>query len=151
MMIAITGFDDREMVNTALMYRYIMSYEPFNFKGNINDFPSTIAYGKQMDALRKRYKDYLWDAEFRDTLEANVTLAGKSYSDYSVFRRKDGRYAAVITNSKSTDSITATLSFDRRTDDRLKFASPERPESYSCTSTVSIPPRSVVVLMESIR
>ena len=58
MMIAIPGFDDRELINTALMDRYILSYEPFNFKGNIDDFPLTIAYGKRVDALRKRYRSY---------------------------------------------------------------------------------------------
>jgi hypothetical protein len=27
-MIAATGFDDREMINSALMFCYIVSYEP---------------------------------------------------------------------------------------------------------------------------
>ena len=29
-MIAVTGFDDREMINRALVYRYILRYEPPN-------------------------------------------------------------------------------------------------------------------------
>ena len=56
-MIAVTGFDDREMINRALMYRYIISYEPFNFKGDIQDFPLTVAYGEKVgrstEALRR--------------------------------------------------------------------------------------------------
>ena len=33
-----------------------------HFKGRLDDFPLTLAYGKRVDALR----DYLWDGEFRD-------------------------------------------------------------------------------------
>ena len=58
------------------MYRYILSYQPLNFKGNIDDFPLTIRYEKQVDAFREKFKDYLWYARFRDTLEAHVTVAG---------------------------------------------------------------------------
>lgn len=50
-MIAVTGFDDREMINEALRYRYIISYEPFNFKGNLSDFPLTLSYGRKIDAF----------------------------------------------------------------------------------------------------
>ena len=78
MMIAVTGFDNREMINRALMYRYILSYEPFNFKGDIKDFPLTVSYGQRVDALRKRYKDYLWDAEFRDTLQTKAGFAART-------------------------------------------------------------------------
>ena len=38
-MTAVTGFDDRSMVNQCLMYRYIISYEPYNFKGHLDDYP----------------------------------------------------------------------------------------------------------------
>lgn len=148
MMIAITGFDDREEINRALMYRYILSYEPFNFKGNIDDFPLTVAYGKKVDALRTRYKDYLWDAEFRDTQEARVTIAGKPYPDYSVFRRDNGEHAVVITNTKTTGSLTAAVAFDHPWGNQLICASPEKPDGVSCSHTVSVPPRSVLVVME---
>ena len=148
MMIAVTGFDDRDMINRALMYRYIISYEPFNFKGNINDFPLTIAYGRQVDALRRRYKDYLWDAEFRDTLQAEVTVDAKRYSDYSVFLRKDGKRAVIVTNTKMSEPIQATVTFDQLAGRPLICASPEKPNGVSCGATVSVPPRSVMVLME---
>ena len=46
-MIAVTGFEDREMINRALLYRYILSYEPYNFKGDLRDFPLTVEYGKK--------------------------------------------------------------------------------------------------------
>jgi hypothetical protein len=149
LMIAVTGFNDRDMINRALMYRYIMSYEPFNFKGNISDFPLTIAYGKQVDALRKRYKDYLWDAEFRDTLGAEVTVGGKHHPDYTVFLRKDGKRAVIVVNPKVNETIQATVAFKESAGRPLICASPEKPESVSCGATVSVPPRSVIVVMES--
>jgi hypothetical protein len=148
LMVAVTGFDDRETINRALMYRYIMSYEPFNFKGDINDFPLTMAYGKQVDALRQRYKDYLWDAEFRDTLQAKVTVAGASHADYSVFLRKDGKRAVVVTNPKMDDPIKATVTLEQPNGRALICASPEKPDGVSCGTTVSIPPRSVIAIME---
>lgn len=147
-MVAVTGFDDRETINRALMYRYIMSYEPFNFKGDINDFPLTMAYGKQVDALRQRYKDYLWDAEFRDTLQAKVTVAGAGSADYSVFLRKDGKRAVVVTNAKMNDPIKAIVTLEQPNGRALICASPENPDGVSCDATVSIPPRSVIVMME---
>ncbi|HEV2484913.1 MAG TPA: DUF6259 domain-containing protein [Terracidiphilus sp.] len=148
MMIAVTGFNDREMINRALMYRYIISYEPFNFKGDIKDFPLTMAYGKQVDAFRQRYKDYLWDAEFRDTLEASVAVDGKRYPDYSVFLRKDGRRAVVITNTKSSEPIEATVRLAGSAARPLVCARPEQSDADSCGMTVTVAPRSVIVLME---
>jgi hypothetical protein len=149
MMIAVTGFNDREMINRALMYRCIMSYEPFNFKGNIQDFPLTVTYGEKVDALRRRYKDYLWDALFRDTLGASVEVAGAPYKDYTVFIRKDGRHATVITNDNATKPISAAVKLDSPAGHSLTCASPEDPEAVPCTATVKVPPRSTLVLMEN--
>jgi hypothetical protein len=147
MMIAVTGFNDREMINRALMYRYIISYEPFNFKGDIKDFPLTMAYGKQMDAFRLRYKDYLWDAEFRDTLGATVAVDGKSYPDYSVFLKKDGGRAVVVTNARFSEPIKATVRLAGSAARPLVCASPEQPDPHPCELTVTVAPRSVIVLM----
>ena len=63
LLVAVSGFDDREMLNLLLAYRYVISYEPFNFKGHLTDFPLTLAYGKKIDALRALYKAWLWDAD----------------------------------------------------------------------------------------
>ena len=37
LMTAVTGFDDRNMVNQCLLYRYVVSYEPYNFKGRLSE------------------------------------------------------------------------------------------------------------------
>ncbi|MGB7266717.1 MAG: DUF6259 domain-containing protein [Terracidiphilus sp.] len=148
MMIALTGFNDREMINRALMDRYIMSYEPFNFKGNIQDFPLTMAYGEKVDALRRRYRDYLWDAEFHDTLGASVEVSGAPYKDYSVFVRSDRRRAVVVTNDNATKPISAAVMLDAPIAHSITCASPEALEAVPCGATVNIPPRSAIVLME---
>ena len=112
-MTAVTGFNDRNMVNQCLMYRYIISYEPYNFKGRLDDFPLTIEYGKKMDALRGELCDYLWDGEFRDTVGAQVSCAGKTHHPYSVFlNAKNGKSGLVICNYNEHDPITVTASLE---------------------------------------
>jgi hypothetical protein len=148
MMIAVTGFDDREMINEALRYRYILSYEPENFKGDLSDFPLTLEYGKKVDALRRRYATYVWFSEFRDTLDAKVTVNGAPYSDYSVFRQKNGRYAVVIVNTTRKE-IEAHYLLPKGHHNNVTVATPENPLERSVTTdSVKIPIRSVVLLME---
>lgn len=145
-MIALTGFNDGDMIDEALRYRYILSYEPFNFKGNLDNFPLTLAYGRKMDALRKRYHEYLWDAEFRDNQDATVTVAGKNYADFSVFRRRSGKRAVVVVNT-TTSAMTAQVALPHASGS-LAWVSPEEPELHPCTGTIHVPSRSAVVLME---
>ena len=145
MMIAINGFDDRESINRALLDRYIMSYESFFFKGDLKDFPLTLDYGKKVDDLRKRYRDYLWDAEFRDTVGATVTRDGKPYGDYSVFRASSGKHAVVLVNDELHPVLlTAKIAGARN----LVEVSPESAEAKPSTGAVTVGARSAVVLME---
>jgi hypothetical protein len=116
-MTAVTGFTDRNMINQCLLNRYIISYEPYNFKGVPSDFPETTAYGTKMDALRTELREYFWDGEFRDKLGgAVVTAEGKDYSDYSVFTGTGGdttagRTGMVICNYDD-DPVTVMPRFD---------------------------------------
>jgi hypothetical protein len=52
-MIAFIGFNDRNTINKALLNRFIISYEPGNFKGHLDEFPLPVKYGSMVDALRK--------------------------------------------------------------------------------------------------
>ena len=146
LMIAVTGFDDREMLNRALMYRYIISYEPYNFKGRLSDFPLTLEYGKKIDALRRRYKRWLWDAEYRDTLGAKVTVSGTPHRLYSVFRAREGDRAVVVVNQNPAKSMTATVELPNPR--LLRVVTPEQPESQPTTGLLKIPPRSAAVVLE---
>jgi hypothetical protein len=146
LMIAVTGFDDREMLNRALMYRYIISYEPYNFKGRLTDFPLTLAYGKKIDALRRRYQRWLWDAEYRDTLGARVTVKGAPHRLYSVFRAVDGKRAVVVVNQAAAEAIAATVELSNPR--RLMVVTPERPDPWPASGALRIPPRSVAAVIE---
>ena len=144
LMVAVTGFDDREMLNLILLDRYIISYEPYNFKGHLSDFPLTLAYGKQIDALRRKYKAWLWDADFRDTLGAGVSADGAHR--YSVYVAKNGKRAVVIVNEEQKKEISATLELPHA--GRLQVATPEQPDAQPSSGTVRIPPRSAAVVLE---
>ena len=144
LMVAVTGVDDREMLNLILLNRYIISYEPYNFKGHVTDFPLTVAYGKKIDALRRRYKAWLWDAEFRDTLGATVQAEGNLR--YAVFVNPAGQRAVVLVNQESTKAVNATVHLPNAR--ALVSATPEAPDSKPAPEIVRIPARSAVVLME---
>ncbi len=152
MMVAVTGFNDREMINACLLFRYVISYEPYNFKGHLDDFPLTMEYGRKVDALRTRYKEYLWDAEFRDTQGEQVLVDGKVHANYSAFARSEsGKRAVVIANHHANKSITAGLEVKGWLGD-IVSVTPERPEPQSCPEgEVIIPPRSVAVLLEGLK
>lgn len=145
LMVAVTGFDDREMLNLILAYRYIISYEPYNFKGHITDFPLTLAYGKKIDALRRRYREWIWDAEFRDTLGATIDADGSHR--YTVFRASSGKRAIVVVNQERDKSIRATVNLPNP--GSLVYATPEDPDSRPTSGTLRIPARSVAVVMEA--
>lgn len=144
LMVAVTGFDDREMLNLILMDRYIISYEPYYFKGYLEDFPLTVAYGKKIDALRRKYKTYLWDSTFRDTLGASVTADGSCR--YSVFTTAGGKRAVVVVNAEFSRAITAKVELPNP--GKLVTATPEQLDARPTGGTLEIPARSAVVVME---
>ena len=107
---AATGFDDRNMVNQSLLYRYIVSYEPKNFHGYLHDFPLTVAYGEAMSSLRLDLREWLWEGTFQDTVGATVlTPAGDLHHPYSVFTNSEGVPALVVANY---DASAIELSVD---------------------------------------
>ncbi|HZY63337.1 MAG TPA: DUF6259 domain-containing protein [Edaphobacter sp.] len=144
LMVAVTGFDDREMLNQILLYRYIISYEPYYFKGQLTDFPLTLSYGKKIDALRRRYRHYLWDSEFRDTLGAAVTADGSVR--HSVFVAQDGKRAVVIVNQEIKKPIMVRLDLPKA--QSLIVVTPEQPDPKPTSGKLQIPARSAVVVME---
>ncbi|MDR1096932.1 MAG: DUF6259 domain-containing protein [Tannerella sp.] len=144
LVVAVTGVDDREMLNLILMARYIISYEPYHFKGHVNDFPLTLEYGKKIDALRRKYRAYLWDAKFRDTLGATVKAAGSIR--HSVFVAENGKRAVVMVNMERDKAIEAELNLSNP--GKLMAASPEDPELRPFQKKITIPARSAVAVME---
>ena len=148
MMIGVFGYDDRHQINQALMYRYILSYEPRNYKGRLQEFPLTLEYGKRVDALRRRYADWLWRAEFRHTVGARVTADGKAYGHYSVFVDRDsGRRAVVVINPAADEDVDIVCTLPDAA--ALVSATPEVPESRPADGKATVPALSAVVFMEN--
>ncbi len=146
-MMAVEGFQDRMQCNTALRFKYIISYEPYNFKGQLEDFPLTIAYGEKIDSLRNKYKEYIWDGEFRDTQEATVTKDGQPYAFYSVFKTSTGKYAVVIVNNDEVKSAEVSLELENKKS-TLVYVSPDNMQEKNFQGKINIPAISAVVIIE---
>jgi hypothetical protein len=145
MLAAVSGFDDREKLNQILLGRYVIEYEPYYYKGHLSDFPLTLAYGKKIDALRRKYRAWLWDAQFRDTVGATVSANGSHH--YSVLVTAAGKRAVVIVNQEPGKAITAKVELPKA--GKLVLATPEHPEeAQPTTGAVQIPARSVSVVLE---
>jgi hypothetical protein len=144
LMAAVRGFDARDEINLCLLYRYIISYEPYNFKGHVTDFPLTLEYGKKVDAFRRKHRKFLWDAVFRDTLDATVTSDGSHR--YSVYVAKDGKRGVVIMNLEERRPINVTVNLPNA--GSLMTASPEQPEERASGATLTVQERSAAILIE---
>ena len=147
LMSAVTGFNDRNMINQCLMYRYIISYEPYNFKGRLDDFPLTMEYGKKMDALRSELRDFFWDGEFSDTVGASVCCEGQPHQPYSIFTNaKNGKSGLVICNYADYLAVTVSASLDNGEGlSRCRLVDGTRWESLE--GEIHIPPQSAVVVI----
>ncbi|MFP5208976.1 MAG: DUF6259 domain-containing protein [Acidobacteriota bacterium] len=148
MMVAVTGYNDRQMINTCLMYRYSISYEPRNFHGDLDEFPATMVYGGAVDELRRRYREWLWDAEFRHTLGAKVIADGTPIGTYSVFRREDGSRAVVIANMSDTKSVECELMLDSPNSAHMRMVSPEQLNPKPWPGKLKLAPGAAVVVLE---
>ena len=143
---AVTGFDDRNMVNQCLMYRYIISYEPFYFKGRLDDFPLTLEYGKKMDALRTELRDYFWDGEFRHEVGAEVTADGARHHPYSVYiDRSNDRPGLVICNYEVDRDIKVQVQLEKGSVSRYRTV--DDPAWRNIDDGIVIPARSAVVVI----
>jgi hypothetical protein len=143
-MTAVTGFEERNMINQCLMYRYIVSYEPYNFKGWLHDYPETVAYGTKMHEVRMQHREFLWDGEFTDTCGASVTRAdGTAHPTYSRFVAADGRSALVICNYED-DEIRVDASLDEGALSRYRLV--ECAQMKPVEQGIVIPPRSAAIV-----
>lgn len=148
MMIAVIGHNDRNTINQALLFRYIISYEPRNFKGHLDEFPLTVEYGTRVDALRKKYSNFLWNAEFMDTEGAKVTVDKDGNVSYAVFTdHVTGKRAVVISNTNYDRPVSVRVELEKGTGHYL-LASPEVPDAKESNGKFEIKALSAMVLME---
>ncbi|MCZ7545486.1 MAG: hypothetical protein M5R40_19065 [Anaerolineae bacterium] len=147
LMTAVTGFNDRNMINQCLLYRYIISYEPYNFKGSLDDFPLTVAYGAQMDALRTALREYFWDGEFRHEVGARVTCEGEPHHPYAVFvSRTSGKPAVAVANYDAQAAITVEIALDSG-GPLARYRLVDDPEWRAVADGVVLPPCSAAVVV----
>jgi len=147
LMTAVTGFNDRNMINQCLLYRYIISYEPYNFKGRLDDYPLTIGYGKKMDALRTELREYFWDGEFRHEAGARVTRDGKPHHPYAVFiNRANGKHGIAVANYDERENVTVQVEMiDYQ--DAFQYRLVDDPAWRSAAGGIVIPPCSAAVVV----
>ena len=156
MMVAVGGLNDRNAINAALMCRYILSYEPRNFKGRLDEFPRTLEYGKKVDALRRKFPEHLWFAEFRHVKGAAVKVDGKWLSDhvepmrnqkFAVLEsRQTGKKAVVVMNTEADRTVDIEVALDEP--GPLTLATPECPEAVASNGRTELPPLSASVFLE---
>lgn len=146
-MTALTGFNDRNLANQCLLYRYIISYEPYNFKGHLEDYPLTLAYGKKVDALRTELRGWFWDGEYRDAQEASVTADGKPHHPFSVFLHAETRQPGVaVANYEEHQPVTVQITLDNGGSlARWRLVDDETWHPFS--GTVEIPAQSAIVVI----
>ncbi len=146
-MTAISGFNDRNMINQCLLYRYVMSYEPYNFKGMVEDFPDSLNYGKQMDELRRELRAWFWDGEFRDTVGGSATAGGRAHHPFSVFVNADnGQRGMVVANYDLDNPVTIQVALDDG-QPLNRYRLVDDPQWKSTDGGIDLPPASAAVII----
>jgi len=147
-MIAAMNFDARPQINICLRCNFIISYEPYFFKGHLEDFPKTISYGEKVDKLRRNYSDYLWHGEFRDTLGATVMNGNERYGLYSVFvNHQNNKRAVVVINGDFKNDIEVLVDLPKA--QNLVMITPENQEEKNYKGgKIKIPCNGAVVIIE---
>ena len=103
-----------------------------------------MAYGKKIDDLRRKYKAYLWDGAFRDTLGAEVSANGPFSIQCSSQRTASGQWS--WSTRAPMHAITAKVNLPNP--GKLIVATPEQPDGKPTNGTLEVPARSAAVLIE---
>ncbi len=145
----IIGWDDREMINQCLNYGYIITYEPYHFKGKLSDFPLTVEYGQKAQELRSRLWDYIWLGKFLDTKGADVKfLKSDANGYYSVFENmNNGKKAIVISNDDKTKPMTVKVALPGK-NAGFDIYNTDNKDINVYKNNCVVPPRSLIVLVE---
>lgn len=110
----------------------------------------TPEYGKNIDVLRNKYKDYGWDGKFRDVLGTSVTENGQNYSSYSGFHHaKENKHAVFVVNNDAQNEKIVEVKIVGSYQ-ALEYITPEDLTPRSFTGKVIIPAMSAVVVLGKI-
>lgn len=133
----------RRNMNMALLNRLHIVYDLNFYSDRLSDYPHIVEYGRQIEALRERYADRIWNAEFAEHRGAEVSGADLNYS---VFVDRNGKRSVVVVNMGTEQASAAEI----RVPDAaaLQVASPEAPEWKPFDGRIEIAPQSAVVIVE---
>ncbi len=107
----------------------------------------TMAYGKQMDALRTELREYFWDGEFRDTVGARVMNGEKAHHPYAVFlSAKTGSPGLVICNYSEKEPITVQAWADSGAA-FARYRLVDDARWREAADSITIPPQSAAVVI----
>jgi hypothetical protein len=144
-MSAVIGFNDRNMINQCLLNNYVISYEPYHFKGMLSDFPSTVAYGNKMDRLRKDLRAYFWDGEYLGKGLGTVTgRNGQTHGYFSVYRSVEGCCGMILCNYDSTKYLSVKPTIKGTILTRYRLVDHDTEERLD--EWVDIPPESAIAV-----
>ena len=145
-MTAVTGFNDRNMLNQCLMHRFVISYEPYNFKGCLTEYPDTMAYGQKVDALRTEYRKWFWDGEYCNATHAKAAdLSGKPYDTFSIFKADDNSLGAVVCNYEDAEQTVELTKEDGTHFEKYRLV--DDTEWKTVRGGVVIPARSAAIVL----
>lgn len=137
MMTTVSGFDDRNQVNQALLYGYLLCYEPRHFKGVLGDFPRTVEYGRRAEELRRELSDLLWDGTYLGDAPLDITPAHATASAEWV--SANGDRICLVANY---DQHEAVALHPQGFAEQRSIDGPWEPLSTS----VTVPPRSLLLI-----
>jgi hypothetical protein len=141
---AVPGFDDRDTINKCLLCNYVVSYEPYFFKGMPSDYPLTMDYGMKMQALREETAEYTWYGHFCEKKHAKVYAGEQVHPHYSVFKSKESGNLAVVVANNTDVPITVSVKPDCGTITRYRAVDGDWCEG----ETMTIAPHTAVVALE---
>ena len=152
LMTALTGFDDRNMVDQCLLYRYVISYEPYFFKGSLDDTPMTVAYGNRMDALRLEWREWFWDGTFRDTVGVTAVDAkdGTPVRCSRFESAVDRSSAVAVMNDHPSNEVVVNITVTDGEDASYRWRLVDD-ERWSDGAAVVLPPRSAAIVVPAHR
>jgi hypothetical protein len=141
LMVAVPGYDDRNLIKACVLRRYLLSYEPRNFRGRLSEFPDTLDYGRRVEAFRRRHRTRLWDAEYRDTRGGGVEADGAAHPYFSVFAGHNEDTLVVANVGDRPLAVTPSL---RGKHEPFTCFSPDAPDERPAAPVELIPARSLL-------
>ena len=133
----------RRRINKALLNRLNIVYDLYFYNDRLADYPNIVKYGNQVEKLRRRYSDHIWNATFD---EHNGINANGRNIEYSVFLKKDGKRTAVVCNMDQESATSVSISHEGIGE--LEYATPEILESRPFKNGMELAPLSAIIIME---